>query len=84
MGMYTGTVKMAIMVHLSDAQHCLHNPEEANEKINFAKFLLLDYANDLFQIIDMREEYAKFKKQTGIENEEEAELSDEEDVFGLS
>jgi hypothetical protein len=84
MGMYTGTVKMAIMVHLSDAQHCLRNPEEANEKINFAKFLLLDYANDLFKIIDMREEYAKFKKQMNIEDDEDMELSDEDDVFGLS
>jgi hypothetical protein len=84
MGMYTGTVKMAIMVHLSDAQHCLHNSEEANLKINFAKYLLLEYANDLFQIINMREDYARFKKQMGIEEDVDTELSDEEDVFGLS
>jgi hypothetical protein len=86
MGMYTGTVEMAITINLSDAQHLMgHNPTDANEKINFAKYLLFNYANDLFKIVDVRIEYKQFKKEQGEDIEdEEIELSDESDVFGLS
>lgn len=56
----TAKASMVITSHLSDVQELVSN-KEVRDKINFAKFLLMNYPNTSTSI-DPDEEYQKFKE----------------------
>jgi len=55
---------MVAMSHLSDAQELLeHDPNQANRHINFAKWLLSVYREDMVSEFDATAEFKKFTDQ---------------------
>ena len=57
---------MVAMSHLSDAQELMSfgEFEEANERINFAKFILSRYRADMVSEFDADQEWKEFKALT--------------------
>lgn len=53
---------LIVMSHLSDAQELLsYNTELANERINFAKYIMIETSGNLNLEIDPDELWEKFK-----------------------
>ena len=53
---------IVVMSHLSDAQEIIsYDPRSASERINFAKYVMLQTSGDLNVEIDADEMYSNFK-----------------------
>jgi hypothetical protein len=61
------TAKLVVFSHLSDAQELMNNAgnREAQERINFAKYVILQTSGDLTKLIDPNQMYADFLNRKG-------------------